>query len=216
MCLLIFLLYFLQPDVFEEKVMAVDNAPPLVVIGMEGLWGTFLTLILVYPAAYMIPGNFTSIPSPNSPNSHPFAFHILHILVNCFYFCPFVFSFSTFVSSCSLFLLIPSFYTAIFLQLVGSIRFRLLLPDSSPNQLFFLPFNPLFLQYWPISLLFNPLSLQHWLTGSDNGSFESFSDSLLMIQSSPQLQNLVLGFVFTVTLYNCKFTVKLIKFHTIL
>mmetsp|Transcript_2960 Transcript_2960/g.3101 ORF Transcript_2960/g.3101 Transcript_2960/m.3101 type:complete len:432 (+) Transcript_2960:153-1448(+) len=80
--------------VFEEKVMAVDNAPPLVVIGMEGLWGTFLTLTLVYPAAYMIPG-------------------------------------------------------------------------------------------------------------PDNGSFESFSDSLLMIQSNPQLQNLVLLFVITVTIYNC-------------
>ena len=40
--------------------------------------------------------------------------------------------------------------------------------------------------------------------GSDNGSFESFSDSVLMIQSSPQLQNLVLAFVFTVTIYNCK------------
>lgn len=27
-----------------------------VVIGMEGLWGTLLTLTIVYPAAYMIPG----------------------------------------------------------------------------------------------------------------------------------------------------------------
>jgi hypothetical protein len=43
-------------DVFEEKVMAVDNAPPLVVIGCEGLWGTVLTLILVYPLAYALPG----------------------------------------------------------------------------------------------------------------------------------------------------------------
>jgi drug/metabolite transporter (DMT)-like permease len=42
--------------VFEEKVMAVDNAPPLVVIGCEGLWGTALTLLVVYPLAYMIPG----------------------------------------------------------------------------------------------------------------------------------------------------------------
>jgi len=43
--------------VFEEKVMAVDNAPPLVVIGCEGLWGTVLTIILVYPMAYLMPGS---------------------------------------------------------------------------------------------------------------------------------------------------------------
>jgi len=47
---------FLTIDVFEEKVMAVDNAPPLVVIGCEGLWGTVLTLVLVYPLAYALPG----------------------------------------------------------------------------------------------------------------------------------------------------------------
>ena len=28
---------------------------------MEGLWGTFLTLILVYPAAYLIPGTYSTI-----------------------------------------------------------------------------------------------------------------------------------------------------------
>jgi drug/metabolite transporter (DMT)-like permease len=32
--------------IFEEKVMAVDNAPPLVVIGMEGFWGTVIMVIL--------------------------------------------------------------------------------------------------------------------------------------------------------------------------
>lgn len=42
--------------VFEEKVMAVDNIPPLVVIGFEGIWGTLLTLLIVYPVANMIPG----------------------------------------------------------------------------------------------------------------------------------------------------------------
>ena len=42
--------------VFEEKVMAVDNVPPLVVIGFEGLWGTLLTLTIVYPLASRIPG----------------------------------------------------------------------------------------------------------------------------------------------------------------
>lgn len=43
--------------VFEEKVMAVDNAPPLVVIGCEGIWGTILTLLVVYPVAYLSPGS---------------------------------------------------------------------------------------------------------------------------------------------------------------
>jgi drug/metabolite transporter (DMT)-like permease len=43
--------------VFEEKVMNVNNAPPLVVIGCEGLWGTFLTLTVVYPLSYYLPGN---------------------------------------------------------------------------------------------------------------------------------------------------------------
>lgn len=42
--------------IFEEKVMSVDNAPPLVVIGCEGLWGTLLTLVLVYPICYACPG----------------------------------------------------------------------------------------------------------------------------------------------------------------
>mmetsp|Transcript_45934 Transcript_45934/g.143750 ORF Transcript_45934/g.143750 Transcript_45934/m.143750 type:complete len:276 (-) Transcript_45934:775-1602(-) len=42
--------------VFEEKVMSADNAPPLVVIGMEGLWGTVLTILVVYPVAYALPG----------------------------------------------------------------------------------------------------------------------------------------------------------------
>jgi drug/metabolite transporter (DMT)-like permease len=45
--------------VFEEKVMTMDEAaaPPLLLIGMEGLWGTFLCLVLVYPLVYYIPGN---------------------------------------------------------------------------------------------------------------------------------------------------------------
>eukprot|EP00968_Pinguiococcus_pyrenoidosus_P007234 scaffold480_cov257-Pinguiococcus_pyrenoidosus.AAC.22 len=37
--------------------MSNDNAPPLVVIGMEGLWGTLLTVLIVYPLAYTIPGD---------------------------------------------------------------------------------------------------------------------------------------------------------------
>lgn len=43
--------------VFEEKVMAVDNIPPLVVIGFEGIWGTLLTLLIVYPISNYIPGS---------------------------------------------------------------------------------------------------------------------------------------------------------------
>lgn len=44
--------------VFEEKVMTLDDdaAPPLLVIGMEGLWGSFLCLVLVYPVVYYLPG----------------------------------------------------------------------------------------------------------------------------------------------------------------
>jgi drug/metabolite transporter (DMT)-like permease len=44
--------------VFEEKVMTMDiPSPPLLLIGMEGLWGTILCLFVVYPLAYYIPGN---------------------------------------------------------------------------------------------------------------------------------------------------------------
>jgi drug/metabolite transporter (DMT)-like permease len=45
--------------VFEEKVMSMDDAsaPPLLLIGMEGLWGTFLCLTVVYPLAYYLPGD---------------------------------------------------------------------------------------------------------------------------------------------------------------
>ena len=42
--------------VFEERVMTVDNAPPLVVVGMEGLWGAVLMPIVVFPWAYILPG----------------------------------------------------------------------------------------------------------------------------------------------------------------
>lgn len=42
--------------VFEEKVMAVDAAPPLVVVGMEGVWGMLLMPAVVFPWAYILPG----------------------------------------------------------------------------------------------------------------------------------------------------------------
>lgn len=43
--------------VFEEKVMSMDiPAPPLLLIGMEGVWGSVLCLLVVYPLAYYLPG----------------------------------------------------------------------------------------------------------------------------------------------------------------
>jgi hypothetical protein len=44
--------------VFEEKVMTMDiPSPPLLLIGMEGLWGTVLCLFIMYPLAYFLPGD---------------------------------------------------------------------------------------------------------------------------------------------------------------
>lgn len=45
--------------VFEEKVMTMDEVavPPLLLIGMEGLWGSIICLFVVYPLAYYLPGN---------------------------------------------------------------------------------------------------------------------------------------------------------------
>lgn len=42
--------------VFEEKLMD-ESAPPLVVVGMEGLWGLLLSTFVVYPIAYLVPGS---------------------------------------------------------------------------------------------------------------------------------------------------------------
>lgn len=44
--------------VFEEKVMTMDiPSPPLLLIGMEGFWGTLLCVFVVYPLAYYLPGD---------------------------------------------------------------------------------------------------------------------------------------------------------------
>lgn len=45
--------------VFEEKVLTMDDAdvPPLLLIGMEGFWGTFLCVTVLYPLAYYLPGD---------------------------------------------------------------------------------------------------------------------------------------------------------------
>lgn len=43
---------------FEEKVMSMDiAAPPLFLIGMEGLWGCIFCVFVLYPAAMMLPGD---------------------------------------------------------------------------------------------------------------------------------------------------------------
>ena len=44
--------------VFEEKVMSTDiPAPPLLLIGMEGFWGTVFCVLVVYPIVYYLPGD---------------------------------------------------------------------------------------------------------------------------------------------------------------
>ena len=43
---------------FEEKVMSMEiAAPPLLLIGMEGFWGTLVCLFVLYPLAYHLPGS---------------------------------------------------------------------------------------------------------------------------------------------------------------
>eukprot|EP00584_Thalassiosira_punctigera_P007795 CAMPEP_0172532542 /NCGR_PEP_ID=MMETSP1067-20121228/5560_1 /TAXON_ID=265564 ORGANISM="Thalassiosira punctigera, Strain Tpunct2005C2" /NCGR_SAMPLE_ID=MMETSP1067 /ASSEMBLY_ACC=CAM_ASM_000444 /LENGTH=481 /DNA_ID=CAMNT_0013317073 /DNA_START=144 /DNA_END=1589 /DNA_ORIENTATION=+ len=44
--------------VFEEHVMKMDvPAPPLLLIGMEGFWGTVLGIVIMYPIGYFMPGD---------------------------------------------------------------------------------------------------------------------------------------------------------------
>lgn len=44
--------------VFEEKVLTMDiPAPPLLLIGMEGFWGTVFCLLVAYPIVYYLPGD---------------------------------------------------------------------------------------------------------------------------------------------------------------
>lgn len=43
---------------FEERVMSMEiAAPPLLLIGMEGLWGSVICLFVLYPLAYHMPGS---------------------------------------------------------------------------------------------------------------------------------------------------------------
>jgi len=42
---------------FEEKVMSMEvSAPPLLLIGMEGFWGTVVCVFVLYPICYALPG----------------------------------------------------------------------------------------------------------------------------------------------------------------
>lgn len=42
---------------FEEKVMKMDiPAPPLLLVGMEGFWGTLICVCILYPLAFYLPG----------------------------------------------------------------------------------------------------------------------------------------------------------------
>jgi uncharacterized membrane protein len=47
--------------VYEERMMSATEdlpaAPPLLIVGMEGLWGSIICLFILYPIAFAIPGN---------------------------------------------------------------------------------------------------------------------------------------------------------------
>lgn len=43
---------------FEERVMSMEvSAPPLLLVGMEGFWGSLICLVVLYPLAYYTPGD---------------------------------------------------------------------------------------------------------------------------------------------------------------
>ena len=61
--------------VLEEKVMTMDvPSPPLLLIGMEGLWGTVLSILVVFPIAYILPGD--------DHGSYEDPFNTWHMIVN--------------------------------------------------------------------------------------------------------------------------------------
>lgn len=46
----------------EEYVMSnsdedEEGTPPLVVVGMEGIWGSLIMMLVIYPITYMLPGD---------------------------------------------------------------------------------------------------------------------------------------------------------------
>ncbi|OQR93399.1 Drug/Metabolite Transporter (DMT) Superfamily [Achlya hypogyna] len=43
--------------VLEETVMRRKDTPPMMVIGLEGIWGTLMMVTVVFPIAYLLPGN---------------------------------------------------------------------------------------------------------------------------------------------------------------
>jgi hypothetical protein len=64
-----------QQFVFEEKVLTMDiPSPPLLLIGMEGLWGTIICLVVVYPLVYLLPGD--------DHGSYEDPFNTWHMFVN--------------------------------------------------------------------------------------------------------------------------------------
>jgi drug/metabolite transporter (DMT)-like permease len=61
--------------VLEEKVMTMDvPSPPLLLIGMEGLWGTVLSILVVFPIAYILPGD--------DHGSYEDPFNTWHMIIN--------------------------------------------------------------------------------------------------------------------------------------
>ena len=43
----------------SKQVMSVDGLPPMVLIGLEGVWGMVLMCLIVFPLAYYTPGGDT-------------------------------------------------------------------------------------------------------------------------------------------------------------
>jgi len=61
--------------VFEEKVMTMDiPSPPLLLIGMEGLWGSIFCMTIVYPLVYYLPGD--------DHGSYEDPFNTIHMFMN--------------------------------------------------------------------------------------------------------------------------------------
>jgi len=60
---------------FEEKVMSMEiPAPPLLLIAMEGTWGVFFCLTVVYPFVYYLPGD--------DHGSYEDPFNTIHMIMN--------------------------------------------------------------------------------------------------------------------------------------
>jgi drug/metabolite transporter (DMT)-like permease len=69
--------------VLEEKVMSGDNTPPLVVVGMEGFWGSLIMVLIMFPLAYYAPGGDLGS-YENLPDSLVMIRNNDHLLLMCF------------------------------------------------------------------------------------------------------------------------------------